>query len=127
MDLTLIAAIVLLAFEAVYNAWEFFVVYRSRNDKAKMMEAHSQIGEGSELVAFILAGILLYLSDINLILVVIVFILGIYHVGGAITKKDSFSKWSEDRIKKFSLIPMVMCAIEVIFSIYVITAVIPML
>ena len=64
MDLILIAAIVLLAFEAVYNAWEFFVVYRSRKDKAKMMEAHSQIGEGSELVAFVLAGILLARAQI---------------------------------------------------------------
>jgi hypothetical protein len=127
MDLSLIAAIILLAFEAVYNAVEFFGVYRARKDKAKFIEAHSQIGEGSELVAFVLAGILLFLSDFNVILVGIVIALGIYHVAGTIPNKDTLSKMPYDTIKKLSLLVMTMCAIEVVFSIYVITAVIPLL
>ncbi len=126
MDPILTVAIVLLAFEAVYNAWEFLMVYRLRKDKAKFIEAHSQIGEGSELVAFVLAGILLYLSDFNLILVGIVIALGIYHLMPTITSKDSISKMSDDMLKKLSFSVMLMCAIEVIFSIYVITIVAPM-
>lgn len=127
MDPILITAIVLLAFEAVWNAWESYMVYKSRKDKAKMVEAHSQIGEGSELVAFVLAGILLYLSDINIILVGIVIVLGFYHLMPTITNKDRFSKMSENLIQKMSLFVMAMCAIEVILSIYVITTVIPLL
>jgi len=126
MDPFTIAAIVLLAFEAVYNAWEFSMVYRLRKDKAKFIEGHSQIGEGSELVAFVLAGILLYLSDVNVILVGIVIALGIYHVGATITNKERISKMSDDIVKKMPFFIMSMCAIEVIFSFYVITTVITM-
>ncbi len=127
MDPILIIAIVLLAFEAVYNAGEFFMVYRVRKDKAKFVEAHSQIGEGSELVAFLLAGVLLYLSDINLILVAIVIVLGIYHLMPTITNKDRISKMSDNLIQRMSLFVMTMCAIEVIFSIYIIITVVPLL
>ncbi len=127
MDPILIIAIVLLAFEAVYNAGEFFMVYRVRKDKAKFVEAHSQIGEGSELVAFLLAGVLLYLSDINLILVGIVIVLGIYHLMPTITNKDRISKMSDNLIQRMSLFVMTMCAIEVIFSIYIIITVVPLL
>lgn len=123
MDPLLVAAIVLLAFEAVYNAWEFFMVYRLRKDKGKFIEGHSQIGEGSELVAFVLAGILLYLSNFNVFLVGIVFVLGIYHVPPTITSKDRMSMMSDDTVKKMSLFVMLMCAIEVVLSIYVITAI----
>lgn len=122
------AAVVLLAFEAVWNTWEFSMIYRLRKaPKAEFVESHSQIGEGSELVAFVLAGILLYLSDINIILVVIVIVLGIYHLGGTITNKDRMSKMSEDLMRKMSPFIMAICAIEVILSIYVITTVIPLL
>ena len=128
MDPILIAAVVLLAFEAIYNAWEFYMIYRLRKaSKAEFVESHSQIGEGSELVAFVLAGILLYLSDINIILVGIVIAIGIYHVGGTITIKDRMSKMSEDLMRKMSPFIMAICTIEVILSIYVITAVIPLL
>ena len=127
MDPILIIAIVLLAFEAVWNAREFYMVYRSRKDKAKFIEAHSQIGEGSELVAYVLAGILLYLSDINVILAGIVIVLGIYHLMPTITNKDRISKMANNLIQKMSLFVMAMCAIEVIFSIYVITTVVPLL
>ncbi len=127
MDPILIIAIVLLAFEAVYNAGEFFMVYRVRKDRAKFVEAHSQIGEGSELVAFLLAGVLLYLSDINLILVAIVIVLGIYHLIPTITNKNRISKMSDNLIQRMSLFVMTMCAIEVIFSIYIIITVVPLL
>ena len=127
MDLFLITASILLAFETVYNSWEFVVVYRSRKDKAKFIEAHSQIGEGSELVGFILAGILLYLSGFNVILTVITFVLGIYHVPPTIMNKDRISKMSDDIFRKFPYFIMSVCVIEVVFSIYVITTVIPLL
>jgi len=128
MDPILTAAVVLLAFEAVWNTWEFYMIYRLRKaPKAKILEAHSQIGEGSELVAFVLAGILLYLSDINIILVGIVIAIGIYHVAGTITTKDRMSKMSMDLMRKMSPFGMAICAIEVILSIYVITTVIPLL
>ncbi len=95
--------------------------------RAKFVEAHSQIGEGSELVAFLVAGVLLYLSDVNLILVGIVLILGIYHLMPTITNKDRISKMSNGLIRKMSLFVMTMCAIEVLLSIYVIATVIPLL
>ena len=126
MEPILITAIALLAFQAVYNSWEFSMAYKLRKDKAKFTEAHSQIGEGSELVAFVLAGILLYLSDFNVILVGIVIALGIYHVLGTVSNKNMISKMPDERFKKLSLFIMLMCAIEVIFSIYVIATVIIM-
>jgi len=126
MDPFTIVAIVLLAFEAVYNAWEFSMVYRLHKDKAKFMEGHSQIGEASELVAFVLAGVLLYLSKFNVVIVGAVTVIGLYHVGGAIANKDSISKMSNDMVKKLSFIVMSMCAIEVIFSSYVILTIITM-
>lgn len=127
MDLFLITAAILLAFEAVYNSWEFLVVYRVRKDKAKFIEAHSPIGEGSELVVFILASILFYLSDFNIILTGITIALGIWHVPGTFIKKDRILKMSEDMFRKFPYIIMLACAIEVVLSIYLITTVIPLL
>ncbi len=127
MDPILVVAIILLAFEAAYNAVEFSMVYRVRKDKAKFVEAHSQIGEGSELVAFLVAGVLLYLSDVNLISVGIVLLLGIYHLMPTITNKDRMLKMSDGLIRKMPLFVMIMCATEVVLSIYVISTVIPLL
>jgi len=115
-----------LAFEAVYNVREFSMVYRLRKDKARFIEAHSQMGEGSELVAFVLAGILLYLSNFNLIIVGIVIAIGIYHVLGTVSNKDMISKMPDDTVKRLSIFAMSMCAIEVIFSLYITTTVLTM-
>lgn len=81
-------SLILLGLEAVYNAREVFVVNRMRKSKATFMEGHTkrvQAGEGIKLVAFVLAGIFLYLSDFNIILVVITIGLGIYHVAGTVS------------------------------------------
>ena len=130
MDLLIIVSLILLVFEAVYNAREVFVVNRMRKDKATFMEGHTkwvQVGEGIELVAFVLAGILLYLSDFNVILVVITIALGIYHIAGTVSNTNMISKMPEDRVKKMGQFIMLMCAIEVVFSIYMIALIIPLL
>lgn len=126
MDPFTITAIVLLAVMAVHNTWEFSLVYRSYKDKAKMMEGHSQIREASELVAFVLVGVLLYLSKFNVVIVGAVIAIGLIHVGGAITNKDFISKASDDMIKKISFFIMPMTVVEVIFSIYVIILIMTM-
>ena len=126
MDPGLFVAIPLLVFEAVYNAWEISLVNRLRKYKAKLIERHSQLGEGIELVAFILAGILLYFSGFNIILVGIIFVLGIYHLPPTIISKDRMSKMSDSVFKKFPLVIMSMCTLEVVFSIYLIATIIPL-
>ena len=131
MDTLIFVTIILFVFQVVYGAWEIFYINGLRKDKATFIEAHSwrtQAGEGIELVAYVLAGILLYLSDFNVILVGIIIAIGIYHVGGTVLNPTNMiSKMSEDTFKKMTLFGMLMSAIEVIFSIYVITTIIPLL
>ena len=101
-----------------------------RKSKATFMKGHTklvQAGEGIELVAFILAGIFLYLSDFNIILVVITIGLGIYHVAGTVSNTNMISKMTEEKVKKMTLLIMLMCVIEVIFSIYIIALIIHIL
>ena len=111
MDPISVTAIVLLAWMTVFNAWEFSMVYRLHKDKAKMAEAHSQIGEAHELVAFVLAGALLYLSKFNIVIVGAVIAIGLIHIPGAITNKDFLSKASDDMVKKLSFFVMAMTAL----------------
>jgi hypothetical protein len=120
MLLVTIASVVLLAL-AVNNASEFLIVYKARGrDKASMLDAHSRVVEAGELFGFLLAGILLYLSAIDIIAVIVLVVLGLYHLGGALTTRQYFSEFSQERLRRFLTVPMAVCFIEVVIAISVV-------
>jgi hypothetical protein len=127
MELILILAVVLLAFEAVGNTREFFMVYKTGNDKAKFMDLHSQINEGAELIGFILIAILLYLSKFNSLLVGIALVLGLYHIPPTVSSKEGFSNMPDKILNIMPRFVMIMCTVEVILSIYIISKIVPVL
>jgi hypothetical protein len=127
MEFILILAVVILVFEAVGNTRECFMVYKTGNDTAKFMELHSQINEGAELVGFVLIGILLYLSNFNSLLVGIALVLGLYHLPPTVISNEGFSNMPDKILNIMPRFVMIMCAVEVILSIYIITKIIPVL
>jgi len=43
--------------------------------------------------------------------------LGLYHMGGALSTKQMMSKFSEERMRKMSLVPMAVCLVEVVVAV----------
>jgi hypothetical protein len=127
MEFILILAVVILLGEAVVNTRECFMVYKTGNDTTKFMELHSQINEGAELVGFVLVGILLYLSNFPSLLVGIAVLLGLYHIPPTITNNEGFSNMPDKILNIMPRFVMIMCAVEVILSIYIISKIIPVL
>ncbi len=120
MLLVTIAAVILLVL-VVDNAYEFSNIYKARGrDKTSMLDAHSRVVEAGELFGFILAGILLYLSAVDIIAVIVLVVLGLYHLGGALTTRQYFSEFSEERLKRFLTVPMVVCFVEVVIASFVV-------
>jgi len=116
MLLVAIAAVILLVL-AVDNAYEFATVYKARGkDKASMMAAHSRIVEAGELFGFIFAGVLLYLSALDIIAVIVLIVVGLYHLGGALTTEQYFSKFSQEKLRRFLTVPMTVCFVEVVVA-----------
>ncbi len=114
-----IASVILLVL-AVDNAYEFSSIYKARGrDKASMLDAHSRVVEAGELFGFILAGILLYMSAVDLIAVIVLVVLGLYHLGGALTTRQYFSEFSQERLKRFLIVPMAVCFMEVVIAVSV--------
>jgi hypothetical protein len=103
------------------------MVYKTGNDKAKFMELHSQLGEGTELVGFILVAILLYISNLSLFLVGIALALGLYHIPPTFTSNEGFSKMPDKILNIMPRFVMVMCVVEVVLSIYIISKILPVL
>ncbi|MFQ6116447.1 MAG: hypothetical protein ACE5NG_20500 [bacterium] len=117
MLLVTIAAVVLLVL-AVDTAYEFASVFRARGrDKASMLNVHSRVVEAGELAGFILAGILLYLSGLEIIATIILIVIGLYHLGGALTAKQYFSKFSQEKLSGFLRIVMAICFAEVVVAV----------
>ncbi len=117
MLLVTIAAVVLLAL-AADNAYEFVIIYRTRGKgKAAMLGAHSRIVEAGEVVGFILAGVLLYLSDLDIIAVIVLVALGIYHLLGALSTEQMMSKFPEERLRKMLGLVMTVCLVEVVVAV----------
>ncbi|MFQ6080874.1 MAG: hypothetical protein ACE5OW_04305, partial [Candidatus Bathyarchaeia archaeon] len=120
MLLVTVAAVILLVL-AVDNAYEFSSVYKARRrDKASMLEAHSRVVEAGELFGFILAGILLYLSVLDIIAVIVLILVDLYHLGGALTTKQYFSQFSQERLRRFLTVPMAVCFVEVVVAVSVV-------
>jgi len=120
MLLVTIATVILLAL-AVDNTYEFLSVYKARGrDKASMLDAHSRVVEAGELFGFILAGILLYLSGLDIIAVIVLVVLGLYHLGGALTTRQYFSEFSQERLRRFLTVPMTVCFVEVVIAVSVV-------
>ncbi len=103
------------------------MVYRTGGDQAKFMKLHSQIGEGAELAGFILTAILLYLADFPLLYVGITFALGLYHIPPTISNDEKMASMPEKILKNMPRMVMIMCTVEVILSIYIISKIIPIL
>ncbi len=124
MEIQLIFAILLLAFLAIYNTREFLIVLRVRKDKEKFIDAHSQIGEGAEFVAFILTAILLYFSNFSLFWVLLLVVVGLVHVQPTITSKEGFSKMPDEVIGKMGVFVVFLTAFEVLLSLFVISRIV---
>lgn len=117
MLLVTIAAVVLLAM-AADNAYEFVIIYRARGKgKASMLEAHSRIVEAGEVIGFILAGALLYLSELDIVAVIALIALGIYHLLGALSTEQMMSKFPEERLRKMLGLVMTVCLVEVVVAV----------
>jgi len=84
MLLVTISAVILFIL-AIDNVYEFLTVYkvRAKNDKASMVAIHSRVVEAAELIGYLAAGILLYISGLNLAVLVIVIVIGLFHSPGA--------------------------------------------
>ena len=120
MLLATVAAVVLFVL-AIDNAYEFVNVYKARKrDKATMLEAHSRVVETGELIGFILAGVLLYLSAFDVIAVIVLIIVGLYHLGGALMTKQYLSQFSQEKLKRFLTVPWVVCFAEVVVASYLV-------
>ena len=117
MLLVTVAAVVLLVL-AVDNAYEFASVYKARGrDKASMLDVHSRVVEAGEVVGFILAGILLYLSGLEIIAVIVLIVVGLFHLSGALTTEQYFSQFSQERLRRFLRNVMAICFVEVIVAV----------
>jgi len=120
MLLVTIAAVVLLVL-AVDNAYEFASVYKARGrDKASMLDVHSRVVEAGEVVGFILAGILLYLSGLEIIAVIVLIVVGLFHLSGALTTEQYFSQFSQERLRRFLRNVMAICFVEVIVAVSIV-------
>ncbi|MFQ6032227.1 MAG: hypothetical protein ACE5K2_04820 [Candidatus Zixiibacteriota bacterium] len=117
MLLVTIAAVVLLVL-AVDNVYEFLSVYkvRAKKDKASMVEPHSRLLETAELIGFLLVGILMYISALNIIAVAIVIVIGLFHLGGAIMSKQSLLKMSMETLRRLNTAIMGITLTEVIVA-----------
>ena len=82
-----------------------------------MLETHSRIVEAGELLGFIFAGILLYLSDLDVIAVIVLIVLGLYHLGGAVSTKQMMSQFPQERLRKLSTVIMAVCFVEVVVAV----------
>ncbi|MCK5563161.1 hypothetical protein KAI30_03220 [Candidatus Bathyarchaeota archaeon] len=114
MLLVTVAAVILFVL-AVDNAYEFASVYKARaqKDKADMVKPHSRIVETGELFGFILAGILLYLSALDIIAVIVLIVVGLYHLGGALSTKQNLLEFSQEKLRRFLTVIMIVCFAEV--------------
>jgi len=112
MLLVIIAAVVLLVL-AVDNAYEFSRVYKAYKDKIDVTSAHSRVVEAGELLGFILAGILLYLSALDIIAVIVLIVVGLYHLGGALSTKQNLLEFSQEKLRRFLTVIMIVCFAEV--------------
>ncbi len=118
--LVTIAAVILLVM-AANNTYEFVSVYRARGKgKTAMLGAHSRIVEAGELVGFIAAGVLLYISNLDMIAVIVLIVLGIYHLLGALSTKQMMSKFTEERLRKMLGLVMAVCLVEVVVAVSVV-------
>jgi len=117
MLLVTVAAVILLGL-AVDNAYEFSSVYKARTqkDKVDMVKPHSRILETGELFGFILAGILLYLSGLDIIVVVVLIVVGLYHLGGVLSTKQNLLQFSQEKLRRFLTIIMTICFVEVLVA-----------
>ncbi|NIQ13145.1 MAG: hypothetical protein GTO02_01660, partial [Candidatus Dadabacteria bacterium] len=76
---------------------------------------------------FILTAILLYLADFPLLYVGITFALGLYHIPPTISNDEKMASMPEKILKNMPRMVMIMCTVEVILSIYIISKIIPIL
>ncbi len=115
-----IAAVILLVL-AADNAYEFARVYKARGrDKASMLETHSRVVEAGELLGFLLAGILVYFSALDIIAVIVLVVLGLYHLGGALSTKQMMSQFALERLRRLLTVVMAVCFVEVIAAVSIV-------
>lgn len=109
-------ATVILSLLAVDNAYEFSLLYKVHRGKANMMDIHSRIVEAAELVGYIAAGILLYISPLNTIAVVVLIAVGLFHLTGALTTKQILSKFSQKTLGRLLKVIMIVTPTEVVVA-----------
>jgi len=109
-------ATVILFLLAVDNAYEFFLTYKVHKGKANMMDIHSRVVEAGELLGYILAGILLFLSMLNIIIVTVVIVIGLFHLGGALTSKQQLSQFSQKSMSRLNMGIMALTLLEVVVA-----------
>jgi len=114
--LPVIVATIVLLLLAVNNAYEFSLVYKVHKGEANMVDAHSRIVESAELVGFILASILLYISALDTIAVVVLVAVGLFHLSGALTSKQSLSKFSQKTLLRLNKVIMIATSTEVVVA-----------
>jgi hypothetical protein len=116
-----IAAVILLLL-AVASAYEISIVHKARaqGDKESIVEFHSRAFEGGELLGFLLAGILMYMSALDIIVVAIVIVVGIYHLGGTLATKQKMLQFSLEKLRRFMVVVMTISLMEIAVAVSVV-------
>jgi hypothetical protein len=121
MVLVTIAALVLLVL-AVASVYEISIIYKARaqGDKESIVESHSRAFEAGELFAFLLAGILMYMSALDIIVVAVIIVVGLYHLGGAFASKEKMLQFSLEKLRRFMTVVMTICFVEIAVAVSVV-------
>jgi len=115
MPLVIIATVILLLL-AIDNAYEFSLTYKIHKGRVNMLDVHSRVVEAGELVGYTLAGILLYLSMLDIIAVAVVIVVGLVHLSGALTNKQQLSQFSQKALRRLNKGIMVLTLSEVVVA-----------
>lgn len=118
MLLVTIVAVVLFVL-ALDNAYEFSLVSKVHRGEAKHVDVHSRVVEAGELLGFILAGFLLYLSELDIIAVAVLLIVGpwqLFHLMGALTNEQRLSQFSQKTLNRLVKVLMAITFMEVVVA-----------
>jgi len=113
----LIAAVILLVL-AVENAYEFSKVYEVNRGEANLVDIHLRVAEAGELLGFALAGVMLYLAELNVIAVAILAAgpWQLFHLIGALTDKERLSKFPEKTLSRLVKVLMIVTLTEFVVA-----------
>jgi len=121
MLLVTIAVAVLLGL-TVTSVYEISIIYKTRayRNKESIVECHSRTFEGGELFGFLFAGFLMYMSALDILLVAVVVIVGLYHLGGTLSSKEMMLQFSLEKLKRFMNVVMAISFVEMAVAVSVV-------